>query len=78
MADARQLTEALNEFRAAERGSEPDESLPFRVGQALEASGQTAAAVLEYKRFLNSHACTKVLPDERCEIVRSQIAHASN
>jgi tetratricopeptide (TPR) repeat protein len=78
LADARQLTEALNEFRAAERGREPDESLPFRIGQALEASGQTAAASQEYKRFLNSHACTKVLPDERCEMVRSQIAHADN
>jgi tetratricopeptide (TPR) repeat protein len=78
LADAGQLSEALNEFRAAERGSEPDESLPFRIGQALEASGQTAAALLEYRRFLNSHACTKVLPNGKCEIVRSQIAQASN
>lgn len=78
LADAGQWAEAINEFRAAERGGEPDELLPFRLGQALEASGQTAAAVPEYKRFLNSQACTKVLPEERCEIARRRTAEINN
>jgi tetratricopeptide (TPR) repeat protein len=70
LADAGAWIEALAEFRAAERGGEPDESLPFRIGQALDASGQPSEAVHEYKRFLDSHSCTQPLPDERCEIAR--------
>jgi hypothetical protein len=68
LADAGHWSEALAEFRAAERGGEPDESLPFRIGRALDAAGQSSEAVIEYSRFLNSHACTQALPDDRCEI----------
>jgi len=68
LADAGQWTDALLEFHAAERGGEPDDSLSFRIGQALDASGQPLAAVHEYKRFLESHRCTQPLPDERCGI----------
>ena len=70
LADAGQWSEALAEFRAAERGREPDDSLPFRIGQALEASNQHSEAVIEYRKFLSSHACTQALPDERCEMAR--------
>jgi tetratricopeptide (TPR) repeat protein len=68
LADAGQWTDALFEFRAADRGGEPDDSLSFRIGQALDASGQPLAAVHEYRRFLESHRCTQPLPDDRCGI----------
>ena len=70
LAEAGQWSEALNELRLAERGGEPDESLPFRIAEALKASGEHSAALLEYRRFLNSHACTQQLPDTRCEVAR--------
>ena len=73
LAEAGQWTEALNEFRLAERGGEPDELLPFRIAQVLKASGQHSAAVIEYQRFLNSHACTQQLPDSRCEVARRDL-----
>jgi tetratricopeptide (TPR) repeat protein len=73
LADAGNGSEALSEFRAAERGGEPDDSLSFRIGQALDAGGQPSEAVLEYKNFLNSHACTQTLPDERCETARRRV-----
>ena len=73
LADSGQWSEALSEFRAAERGGEPDDLLPFRIGQALEASIQRSEAVIEYKKFLNSHACTQALPDERCETARKRM-----
>jgi tetratricopeptide (TPR) repeat protein len=74
LADAGQWSEALVELRAAERGGEPDDSLPFRIGQALEAHSQRSEAVIEYKKFLNGHACTQPLPDERCEIARKIVS----
>jgi len=70
LADAGQWSEALSEFRAAERGGEPDESLPFRLGQALDATGQSSEAAIEYSRFLNRHPCTQSLPDKRCAEAR--------
>jgi hypothetical protein len=74
LADSGQWTEALSEFRAAERGGEPDELLRFRIGQALEAIGHQTEGATEYRKFLNSKACTKVLPDERCAVARQQAA----
>jgi hypothetical protein len=68
LADAGQWTDALLEFHAAERGGEPDDLLSFRIGQALDASGQPLEAVHEYQRFLESDRCRQPLPDERCEI----------
>ena len=77
LADAGAWTDALREFRAAERGGEPDESLPFRMGQALDASGQPSEAVIEYSRFLNRHPCTQSLPDTRCDEARRRTAAAT-
>jgi tetratricopeptide (TPR) repeat protein len=76
LADTKQWGEALKEFRLAERGGEPDESLPFRVAQALSARGEHVEAVVEYQRFLKSHACVQALPDERCEAARKALENA--
>lgn len=66
LAAAGQWAEAINEFRAAERGGEPDDLLPFRIGQALDATGHDDEAKTEYITFLKSKTCTQSLPDERC------------
>lgn len=70
LADAGLWNEALVEFRTAESGGEPDEALPFRIGQALEAVSLLSEARSEYQRFLHSHACTQSLTDLRCEQAR--------
>jgi hypothetical protein len=72
LAETQEWVEALREFRAAERGGEPDDSLLFRIGQALDASGQSPEAVASYNKFLNSQACVQALPDSRCEIARER------
>lgn len=66
LAETNQPAQALREFRFAESGGEPDESLPFRMGQALDAVGNPAEAMIEYRRFLDSQACRRILPDDRC------------
>lgn len=70
LAEAGQWAVALNEFRLAERGGEPDDSLPYRIAQALDAGSEPGEAVAEYRRFLASRACAQELPDERCEAAR--------
>jgi hypothetical protein len=72
-AEVHQWSEALNEFRLAEKGGEPDESLPFRIAQVLAAKGDQSESVVEYQKFLASHACTQELPDDRCEIARKSV-----
>lgn len=76
LADAGLWPEALLEFRAAERGAESDESLSFRAGQALDATGNHAEAAVEYQRFLSGAACTQPVPDSRCEAARARMHSA--
>jgi hypothetical protein len=73
LAEAGQGAEALKEFRLAEQGGEPDELLPFRVAQSMEATQQTVTAVLEYGTFLDSHACTQAVADRRCLIAQQRV-----
>jgi tetratricopeptide (TPR) repeat protein len=67
LAEGGQWAEALKEFRLAEKGGEPDESLPFRIAQVLNEKGDHDQSMIEYQRFLNSHACKQEPPDDRCE-----------
>lgn len=73
LAGASNWREALKEFRAADRGAEPDDMLPFWIGQALEQVTQASEAVREYERFLSGPRCVRSLPDSRCEIARRRI-----
>ena len=73
LADGGQWAEALKEFRLAEQGGEPDESLPFRIAQVLNAKGNQSESLIEYQRFLGSHACTQEPPDYRCEFARKGV-----
>ena len=71
--EGNQPQEALREFRLAESRGEPDESLPFRIGQALDATGNHIGATIEFRRFLESQACSRVQPDDRCEPTRVRL-----
>lgn len=66
LAEDGQLEAALSEFRAAERGGEPDELLPLRTAHTLDALGRPAEARLEYQKFLREDLCTRPTPDALC------------
>ncbi|HZH91771.1 MAG TPA: hypothetical protein VEX70_14285 [Pyrinomonadaceae bacterium] len=66
LAEDGQTKAALAEFRAAERGSDPDELLPYRVASALDALGRAAEASEEYRKFLRGGLCVSSSPDARC------------
>jgi tetratricopeptide (TPR) repeat protein len=76
LAEAGDWTEALAQFRLAERAGEPDDLIPFRTATLLDALNHGSEAVLEYQRFLNSDPCTQQLPDYRCEGARARIKSA--
>jgi tetratricopeptide (TPR) repeat protein len=66
--EAKLANEAVNEFRLAEAGGEPDDVIHFHLGQLLEGLNRKDEAVAEYRKFLVSRTCLEV--DERCESVR--------
>jgi tetratricopeptide (TPR) repeat protein len=68
LANARYWTDALSEFRLAELGGEPDESIPYYIATLLVALNQPSQAALEYQKFLQAKMCTQALPDDRCEL----------
>ena len=72
LAETGDWTEALAQFRLAERAGEPDDLIPFRIATLLGALNQGSEAVLEFQRFLNSGACTQQLPDYRCAVARAR------
>jgi Flp pilus assembly protein TadD len=69
--------DALTEFRAAERGGEPDPQIPYGMGLALDALGREREALVEYKRYTNGPTCTQALPEVNCTTARSRIAAIS-
>jgi hypothetical protein len=71
-------TEALAEFRLAEKGGEPDDLIALHIAGLLNVLNQPNQARLEYQRFLDSSLCTQKLPDERCELARKRLAVGVN
>ena len=67
------LNGALSEFRLAEKGGEPDPTLPFRIAALLDLLNSQNEAVAEYERFLRSESCTKQPSDDRCVMARQRI-----
>lgn len=65
--------EALTHFRAAERGGEPDDELPFRIATTLDALHRTNEAALEYQKFLNTPRCTQSNPFPQCDGARARM-----
>jgi len=74
LAAAARWTDALRELTAAERGLEPDPSLPFLIGNAQEETGNVAEAMSNYNRYLESPVCKQALPDSRCEIAAQRVS----
>jgi tetratricopeptide (TPR) repeat protein len=68
-----QLEEALAEFRAAERGGEPDDELFYRIATTLDALKRTSEAVPEYEKFLGTRRCNDDYPDPKCAASRERV-----
>ena len=64
-------SEAISEYRLAEEGGEPDDSIPFQLGLIFERLNQFGQARLEYQQFLSTPTCVTV--DPRCESVRQRL-----
>jgi tetratricopeptide (TPR) repeat protein len=73
LAGAGYWTDAISEFRLAQKGGEPDDSIHFRLGVLLERLGHPGQARLEYEEFLNTSACTHEPMDVRCEAAGQRI-----
>lgn len=73
LAETGYLTEALGEFRLAERGGEPDPLIPFRIATLLDMMGYINQAELEYERFLNSGVCLSAPTEPACAGARQRI-----
>lgn len=63
--------EAVNEFRAAEVGGEPDDAIHLYLGDLLSKKNQKEESIKEYERFLTSKTCLEV--DSRCDSAREMI-----
>ena len=73
LAGAGYWTDAISEFRIAQKGGEPDDSIHFRLGVLLEKLAHPGEARLEYEEFLNTPACTNEPEDVRCEAAGQRI-----
>jgi hypothetical protein len=69
--EAGDLNGAITEFRTALAGGEPDDSIHFYVGNALDKLSRKAEAVVEYRKFLESKTCSEI--DARCDSVRERL-----
>jgi hypothetical protein len=76
LAEAGYGTEALAEFRLAERGGEPDDSITLRIANLLDMMGLMNQATLEYERFLSSPLCLENPDEARCLAVRERVEAA--
>jgi Uncharacterized protein conserved in bacteria containing a divergent form of TPR repeats len=66
--------EAITEYRAAESGGEPDDSIHYRLGVLLERSNQKEQSIIEFESFVSSGTCLHV--DDRCEDARHRVVQA--
>lgn len=71
--NAGRYDEALTHFRAAERGGEQDDALPFLLARTLDKLNRAEEAATEYQKFLQGPRCNQSLPDAYCEIARLRL-----
>jgi len=76
LSDEGEWTAAFSELRLAERGGEPDGSLPFRIARLLDALNQPNQALMEYKRFMYSEACLHHTMEVECDVARQRVESA--
>jgi hypothetical protein len=68
--------DAITEFRIAEQGGEPDDSIHFRLALLLEKIDHKGESILEFKKFVASETCLQI--DYRCEAARQRIEDAES
>jgi hypothetical protein len=73
LADSGDRVGALFELRMAEQGGEIDDRIFFYAGNLLDSLNLPNQATLEYRRFLESRACTQPWPDERCALATARV-----
>ena len=71
LAESGYLTDAISEFRLAQRGGEPDDSLHFWLGLLLERINHNGEARLEFQEFLLTSQCLR--SDYRCDLARQRV-----
>ena len=64
-------SEAISEYRLAEAGGEPDDSIHFQLGVLFERINQLGQAQLEYKQFVTSQACST--QNRLCDSARQRL-----
>jgi hypothetical protein len=69
------LSDAISEFRLAEWGGEPDDSIHFYLGLLLERIDQSGQARLEFEKFLMTQECqsSDSTGDRLCASARSRL-----
>jgi tetratricopeptide (TPR) repeat protein len=72
LAAAGMLQEAVDEFRLAQSGGEPDDSISYRLGELLEKMNRPVEAAKEYRNFVASEMCNRNERDSRCEIAAAK------
>lgn len=70
------LSDAISEFRLAEQGGEPDDSIHYFLGILLERIDQNGQARLEFETFLLSQTCQTA--DTLCDSARSKLETLAN
>lgn len=73
LAEAGRIQEAIAEFRLAEAGNEPDDSINYRLGVLLEKFDLESEAADEYRKFVASESCTRNDPDDRCALAKARV-----
>ena len=71
LGNAGHFEEAISEFRLAQEGGEPDDSVHYRLGLLFERLNQTDQARLEFQKFLLTQTCSQA--DQRCESTRQRL-----
>lgn len=70
LANAGLVSEAISEFRLAQKAGEPDDLIHYRVGLLLEKLNQNEQAKLEFQAFLLTDTCRQ--RDRKCEEIRGR------
>jgi tetratricopeptide (TPR) repeat protein len=71
LANSGYVSEAISEFRLAQQGDDPDDSINYSLGLLLERMNLTNQAAMEFQQFLASQTCQQ--PDARCEAARERL-----
>lgn len=69
-----QFSDAVSEFRRAQEGGEPDDSIYYQLGLLFERMNQSEQARIEFRKFLQTRSCAEM--DQRCEDARQRLGNS--